>query len=150
MKIVKFIVTSLMFFITCSAYAEDGVSRAVITSAIEEREPVDQLKELANDQTKVYFFTEIKGMKGHALTHRWQQGEKVQAEIKFEIGGDRWRVWSSKNLNESWLGEWTVSVIDAGENIITQQKFNYIEAAEPVTEKETEIKKSAETEVYPY
>jgi Protein of unknown function (DUF2914) len=143
MKVFKLILASLMFFVTFTVYAEDGVSRSAITSAIEEKEPVDQVIELTNDKTKIFFFTEIRGMEGHTITHRWQHGDNVQADVKFEIGGNRWRVWSSKNLNESLLGEWTVLVMDAGENIMSQQVFNYIEApASPVA---AESEKPADT-----
>jgi len=128
MKVFKLILASALIFMSYAVYAEDGVSRSVITSAIEEKEPVDQLSEVANDISKVFFFTEIRGMSGHSIIHRWEHGGQVQADVKFEIGGDRWRVWSSKNLVPSLLGTWTVSVIDAGENVMTQQTFNYIEA----------------------
>ena len=129
MNVFKLILVSLFFFVTCTAQAEDGVSRSAFTTAIEEKEPVDQITELTNDKSRIYFFTELRGMAGHSITHRWEQGGEVRAEVKFEIGGDRWRVWSSKNLQNRWLGEWTVSVVDAGGNVMSQEKFNYIEAA---------------------
>jgi len=144
MKLLKLIFAGLTFLISFSVYAEDGVSRSALTSAIEEKEPIDQIAELTNDKTKIFFFTEIKGMKDHIITHRWKYNGKVQADVKFDIGGDRWRVWSSKNLNESQLGEWTVSVLDVGGNVMAQQTFNYIEAvveaekiAEPPAESQT-------------
>jgi len=128
MKIFKLILASLLFFVAYAAQAEDGVSRSVFTSAIEEREPVDQITQLTNDQSRIFFFTELRGMQGHVITHRWQRGDETQADVKFEIKGNRWRVWSSKNLRPDLSGKWTVLVMDEGENILAQESFDYIEA----------------------
>lgn len=127
MKAIKLLLISLLF-VGFSAHAEDGVSRSAFTTAIEEKEPVDQLSEVTTDTTKIYFFTEILGMEGHTISHRWEYGGEVRAEVSFNIGANRWRVWSSKNLMASWTGEWSVSVVDAGGNIMSKETFNYVEA----------------------
>ena len=128
MKVYKLILASILFCVFHTAQAEDGVARSVFTSAIEEKEPVDQIVELSNEKSKIFFFTEIRGMQGHTITHRWEQGGEVRAEVSFNVGANRWRVWSSKNLQSSWLGKWTVSVMDEGGNTMAQESFNYIEA----------------------
>ena len=128
MKVFKLILASILFVVFHAAQAEDGVARSAFTSAIEEKEPVDQITELGNDKSKIFFFTEIRGMEGHTIIHRWEQGGEVRAEVSFNVGANRWRVWSSKNLQSSWLGEWSVSVMDEGGNTLAQEKFNYIEA----------------------
>ena len=128
MKVFKLILASILCCVFHVAQAEDGVARSAFTSAIEEKEPVDQITELSNDKSKILFFTEIRGMEGHTITHRWEQGGEVRAEVSFNVGANRWRVWSSKNLQNTWLGEWIVSVIDEGGNTLTQERFNYIEA----------------------
>ena len=124
-------VLAALFVLTVSGvlHAETGVTRSAFTTAIEDREPVDQVSELSNDTTKIYFFTEISDMYGHAITHRWEQGGEVRAEVTFNVGGDRWRVWSSKNMVPTWTGQWTVSVVDEGGNVLTQESFNYVDAA---------------------
>ena len=120
------------------AQAEDGVARSAFTTAIQDREPVDQIGQLSNDVTRVYFFTEVTGMKGYTITHRWEQGGEVRAEVSFNIGGDRWRVYSSKNLQPHWLGEWQVSVVDEGGNVIAQESFAYIPATDSTSESSSE------------
>jgi hypothetical protein len=45
------------------------------------------------------------------------------------VGGPRWRVYSSKELDSSWLGEWTVSVIDAYDRVLRKDAFQYTRAA---------------------
>ena len=34
------------------------------------------------------------------------------AEVRHQIGANRWRAWSSKRLLPQWEGEWRVSVVD--------------------------------------
>ncbi len=106
------------------------VSRAQFTSAIEQREPVDEITILSNDISKLYFFSELRDLQGQTVTHRWQFAGEVMAEISFNVGGPRWRVNSSKALMPGWIGDWTVLVIDGDSNIVAEYSFQYIEAEE--------------------
>ena len=121
----------LMMFIgsITSAFADAGVTRSIFTTAIENREPVSDLKQIMNDATRAYYFTEITGFKGHVITHRWEYNEKVMAAVSFTITSDRWRTWSSKNMLASWTGTWHVSVLDEGGNVIEQTSFEYVAPA---------------------
>lgn len=127
MNFLKLFVVCMFSIISQLAVADDGVSRSAFTSSIQEREPVDQIVEFENDQSKIFFFTEIKGMQGYTITHRWQYGGEKQAEVSFKINANRWRVWSSKNLISTRLGEWQVQVLDEGGNLLSQESFQYIE-----------------------
>ena len=130
MKVMTWLIAGLFFVLSFSASAEDGVTRSVFTTAIDNREPVDQVGQLTNDHTLINFFTEIRGMEGHAITHRWEKDGEVQADVTFNVGGNRWRVWSSKNLQPGWLGNWQVSVVDEGGNVLAQESFAYIPAVD--------------------
>lgn len=68
------------------------VARAVFTSGISEREPADTLTALRPDMPRVYFFTELHNPAGQTVTHCWEQGGQVVAEITFNVGGSRWRM----------------------------------------------------------
>jgi hypothetical protein len=72
--------------------------------------------------------TLIKGkchLKGDKITHRWSYKGKVKAEIDFDIKGNRWRVWSSKNLWHRWTGQWKVEVINQHNQILLTKTFEY-------------------------
>ncbi len=112
------------------AESETGVSRSAFTLEIENKEPVSELKTITNDAGKVYFFTELLGLSGHTITHRWEYNNRTLAEVPFEIGADRWRTWSNKNILPGWTGIWTVSVLDEGGNVIEQSEFNYVKTDE--------------------
>ncbi|MCW8956211.1 MAG: DUF2914 domain-containing protein [Gammaproteobacteria bacterium] len=130
MKIVKSVFAAVILLTGLSVQAESGVARAIFATDIQDREPVDQVGQLTNDHSLVYFFTEIRGLEGQTITHRWEQGGEVRAEVNFNVGGNRWRVWSSKNLQPGWLGEWKVSVVDAGGNVLSQESFAYVPAGQ--------------------
>lgn len=110
------------------AAASEHVARAVFTTAIQNREPTDTVTSLSNDHNKIYFYSELTGLGGQSITHRWEYQGKTMAEVKFDVGGPRWRVWSSKTLLPQWTGEWRVSVIDGNGNKVGEATFNYTEA----------------------
>ncbi|MFQ5511803.1 MAG: DUF2914 domain-containing protein [Candidatus Krumholzibacteriia bacterium] len=103
----------------------DHVARAIFTSGVVDREPVDDLDSLATDSTRVFFFTEIVGMEGNTVTHRWLLEGENKAEVPFAIGGPRWRVYSSKNFVPEWTGSWTVEVVDTAGNILGEKGLVY-------------------------
>lgn len=114
-----------------AAPASDRVVRAVFTTGVTNREPADQITSLKNDVQQVYFYTELKGLEGQAVTHKWEHGGEVKAEVTFDVKSPRWRVWSSKRFDPGWVGEWTVSVIDAAGATLAQATLNYERADRP-------------------
>lgn len=89
-----------------------NVARVVFTTGIEDREPVDELAELRADAGQVYFFTELRGLEGRTVSHRWEYEGRVVADVPFEVGGPRWRVYSVKTMAPELVGTWTVMVVD--------------------------------------
>lgn len=110
--------------------ATGSVTRALFTTSVADREPVDEIKNLKNDANKIFFFTDIKGLAGQTITHRWEYNGQVMHEISFNIGASRWRVWSNKTLDPGWLGEWKVSVVDSTGNAIAESSFTYTKAGQ--------------------
>jgi len=111
-----------------AAATSEHVARAVFTSAIQGREPTDTLTSLGNDKNKIYFFTELSGLGGQSVTHRWEYQGKTMSEVSFNVGGPRWRVWSSKTLLPQWTGQWRVLVIDGAGNTVGEASFDYTAA----------------------
>jgi len=108
-----------------------SVARSAFTQTIVAREPQDQIISLSNDQDAVYYFTEIRGMSGQEVVHRWLYNDNIMAEISFRIGSNRWRVWSQKYLASGWTGVWTVEVVDENGTIIHSDIFTYTMADQP-------------------
>ena len=110
---------------TLAADAAPEVARAQFTTEVANREPVDALYTLGTDRTQVYFFTDLRNLSGHTVTHRWMYLGDVMAEVSFNVGGDRWRVWSSKQLDPGWRGDWNVVVVDDSGKVLHEDTLIY-------------------------
>jgi len=108
-----------------------SVRRFHFTSDILEHEPVDKLIGLSNKDTEVYFFTELRNFQGQKITHRWQYDGELLADVTFNVGSPRWRVWSKKTLSPNWIGEIAVTVIDEQERVLATEVLYYTEASQP-------------------
>lgn len=106
------------------------VIRSTLTSGIVKREPQDSVLSLGSNEKKIYYFTELRGMKGKTAIHRWQYEGKVMAEIRFKVKGERWRIWSSKNLVPGWTGAWKVSVVGEDGKVLASNGFSYTRAVD--------------------
>ena len=115
---------------TDEAFTDPLIPRALaqFTSAVENREPVDQLSFVENDVRSIVFFSDLRRLQGRTVTHRWLHGDVVRAEVPFEVSGPRWRVWSRKALLEEWLGDWTVEIVADDGEVIASETFTYIDA----------------------
>lgn len=108
----------LFLFMFSHVNAEDApvqeryVARAAFTSRIVNREPVDEMVVVKPPISKVYFFTDLRNLQGHTITHRWQYNEKIVSQVPFVVDGDRWRVYSRFELPPGSYGEWSVTVVE--------------------------------------
>ena len=129
MNRVLVIISSLLISINvlASDWPHENISNAEFAMEIKDRTPLNIIEELDNSFGKIYFFTNIRNLQGQSIRHRWIYKNKVMAEVEFDINGPRWRVWSSKNLWPTWLGEWSVEVLNANSEVLYKKGFNYIE-----------------------
>lgn len=90
------------------------VAEGVITSGIQERQPIDQLNQVAASSGTVYCFTRVTGAAGEtSIAHVWLKGDREMARVELPVRSDNWRTWSSKRLISDWSGDWRVVVMDA-------------------------------------
>jgi len=109
---------------------DDGLPRVVLaafTTEISDREPVDDVTFLGNDKRVVYFFTDLRNMKGQTVRHVWRYENADMGTVSFDVKGERWRVWSSKQLLPAWLGAWTVSVLNSEGEVLATESFTFQE-----------------------
>lgn len=102
-----------------SGFSKGSVMRSIFTSDIKDREPTDKINNTSDE--KVFYFTELRDMNGQTATHRWEHDGKVISEMKFNVGGNRWRVWSSKNFLPQSSGDWKVSVLNGAGEVISEE-----------------------------
>jgi hypothetical protein len=106
------------------APSDTEVARAVFARSIALREPQDVLSSLDPDAQEIFFFSELLGMEGQTVRHRWELDGEVMAEVAFEVGGSRWRVYSSKRLLPGQSGSWTVSVVDGSGKLLRSETLS--------------------------
>ena len=120
-----------------SGFSRGSVVRSAFTREIDEREPMENLQNLTNDNGQVKFFTELRDMSGQTAIHRWEYDGKVVAEVEFNVKGPRWRVWSSKSFVPQWTGDWKVSVVNGAGEVISEKTMSYDVATAPVAAPDT-------------
>lgn len=85
------------------------VSRATFTTTLLAREPTDSITRIAAGQ-QVHYFTELVGLQGRVINHRWERDGTFQLGLQFPVTGSPWRVHSSKTISPNLPGTWTVTV----------------------------------------
>lgn len=88
------------------------VSRAVLASAIDAREPAATVSTVTADTETLFAFTELMAAQGRTIYHRWYYDGELVAEVPLTARGDRWRTWSSKNLGLRRDNNWSVRIVD--------------------------------------
>ena len=107
----------------------DKVSRAVLTTDVVDREPVNVLKndvKLAQISSSLSFFSELRNMQGQAVRHQWYYQGQQLASIELAVSSPRFRTYSTKNIMPEQLGDWRVEVIDADGNLLAQKEFRIL------------------------
>jgi len=104
-----------------------GIRRAQLTSRVERKQPLDRLGSviyMTNDQLlRVFLFTEMSGLAGRTLYHRWYLDEEQMAEVTINVRNDDVSASSSKFIDKFMLGNWTVRVEDDLGNLLVTAEF---------------------------
>ncbi|WP_203141029.1 DUF2914 domain-containing protein [Marinobacter mangrovi] len=109
----------------------DHLLRAQLTPAVDGHEPTTVLPSLVhmgdNDLIKVYYFNELKGLKGHTVYHDWYLGDQRVARVSIDSYLDQMRASSSKNINRSMLGDWRVKTVTDEGDVLATGRFRVTE-----------------------
>lgn len=106
--------------------ANKSVVRAVITQQINNKEPGREIgKAIAIDKEAswIYYFTELKQMKGQTVYHEWFKDNKRVSRYTLNIDADNWRTSSRKVLSASASGQWGVKLLDQNGNVLNEKSF---------------------------
>lgn len=124
-KITTLLLGTLLVSLSSMVIADENVGRMVFTTEVVDRAPINDVDILSAVDNKIYFFSELLGLNGQTVSHRWVFDGQVMAEVPFDVGSNRWRVWSSKTLVPAWNGRWIVEVVTAEGEVLTQKDFYY-------------------------
>jgi hypothetical protein len=107
------------------AIATPEVLRAQFTTMIKRGDPVNAVNIVDDPHMPVSFFTEVRGMKGRTVTHRWIRGGVVEYEVSFKVKGATWKVWSTQLLPADKPGTWQVETVTDGNKVIRFDRLYY-------------------------
>ncbi len=108
--------------------SEGNIARAMFTTKIDDREPVDRVLILENKTPQLYFFSDLRHLQGQTVKHRWEYEGRVMKEKVFKVQGPRWRVYSLNKLDKSMVGRWTVVITDQDDCPLKAVIFQYVKS----------------------
>ncbi len=77
----------------------------------------------AGQEKRLMLYTELRGLAGQTVSHRWLRNGQTVAVISFKVEGDRWRVHSTKRVTPDMAGAWQVLVVDSRGATLASQSF---------------------------
>lgn len=103
-----------------------GVSRAQLTSAINRREPVDDIRKISlagQPSRPIFLFLHLRDLTGEIIQVDWFFQNRPIAKVLLKVGNHDWRTYSSKILNTRRLGNWRVTAQDSSGNLLAEFPF---------------------------
>ena len=104
------------------------IERIVVSTGVENRQPVGESDTFADSVGTLFCYTEIRGMgDSTTVSHVWYHGDNRRADVKLNVRGYRWRTWSTKVIQKDWTGDWRVDVVSADGKILKSKRFRIID-----------------------
>lgn len=108
-----------------AAAADGSVGISTFTSGVSNGEPIDYRQDFFNDTPVVFFYSELLGLKGQTVRHRWSLEGKPMQEVAIEVTRARQAAWSKSVMQPEWTGNWTVEVVDKAGKVLSRSNFAY-------------------------
>ena len=129
MQKITIALTVLLFMMLVSSLSAQvdamiEVTEMLFCTGVEDRVPVGADTMFLNMVGQVYCFTKIAGVSDTmVISHVWYYKDEEMARVDLTVGGDPWRTWSSKRIDESWGGKWRVDVVTPNGEILKSMDF---------------------------
>jgi hypothetical protein len=108
-----------------SAAADGSVGISTFTSGVSNGEPIDYRQAFFNDTPIVYFYSELLGLNGQTVRHRWSLEGRPMHEVAIEVTRARQPAWSKSMMQPEWTGNWVVEVVDNTGKVLGRSNFAY-------------------------
>lgn len=124
LRSVRFMSIVLAFVLWAGHALALEVVEAVITTAVVDREPVDEVEVFPVQCEKLYCFTRVTGAgEPTNVYHLWYYGEQLMSRVKLTVQSPDWRTWSAKGFLASWPGAWRIEIQNASGMVLMQVNF---------------------------
>jgi hypothetical protein len=118
---------------------DQEIVKLVISSGVKDRVPFDDLLVVPFSIGRVYTFTVVSSEYETTIVHIYKYEGKEVARVPLTVGKSAyWRTWSSKYIEKSRLGEWTVEIQTEEGKVLANRQFKVIDDFK--NQKEDEIK----------
>lgn len=94
----------------------------VIARAVADRMPVDTGSTFQADVGRVACWARVTGAAGTTIQIVWMHGGQEFA-VPMRIGGSPWRVWSTKEIQPDWTGDWRVEARSETGTVLATRSF---------------------------
>lgn len=105
-----------------------AIVRAQLSNGINKNEPIGKvalpLKIGRKETIGIYYFAELKGMKGKTIYHEWLLNDNLVSRKKVNISADPWRTSSKQIISYTMNNDWKVRLIDEAGNHLSETVFN--------------------------
>jgi len=105
----------------------ENITRFQITPMVEDHEPLGTINDIETEDgaLTVYAFSKANNLKGTVLYYVWNLNGRDVATVPIAIGADRWRSHSTKFIEPSMEGQWTVKLQNAQGETLAINQFTY-------------------------
>jgi hypothetical protein len=111
---------------TPATEAVDGLTvlEAVACTSVENRAPVGAAEKFPANVGRLYLFIKltVNGNSESSVKHIWKHNGKDLATVTLPVRGPQWRTYSSKTIDPSQTGDWTVDILN-GTSVVKTVAF---------------------------
>ena len=111
-----------------SESANDKVTRVQLAARMQGLEPGPPIGlpvRLSRGQTRtIYFFTELRGLSGRSVLHRWEWNGRMMKERQLRPASQSWRAYTAMTITGDMRGSWRISAVEAKTGkVLAWQRF---------------------------
>ena len=105
----------------------DNVQRFIIAPRVINNEPVGTISDIKFEKNiaGIFAFTEVTDLKDTSLYYYWRLNGEEVTKVRVDVGGKRWRTYSSKVIQPHMRGEWTVEMQNKNGETLAISRFTY-------------------------
>jgi hypothetical protein len=118
----------ILLFLPLMTLAQDNPSITVediqICTSIQDKQPVGSETGFTKDTAQLYCFTKLScSQEAATIVHAWYYNDKEMLKVELNTRAKTWRTWSTKNIHDTWTGEWRVDVLSSDGKVLATKQF---------------------------
>ncbi len=123
----RFILAAMIFLFFCPTVWGLEVVDSTMTTAVEDRTPVDHVEVFPAVDGQLYCFTRLVGAEEPTeIEHLWYRDNQLMSRVILPVRSPDWRTWSTKKFLPEWAGKWRVEIRGASGSLLETLEFTLI------------------------